>query len=221
MKSVFDRGVAAATLILLAPLLAVLATAVWLAQTAARRCSPRSGSARTGDTFRIYKFRTMVTDDRQHRTELLARSDTDGALFKLNRDPRITPLGAHLRRWSLDELPQLFNVLRGDMSLVGPRPALSRRSSELRRACPPPARGKTRPDWPVAGKWPIGPVLGRLHPARPKIRRELDIHPGHAHHLENHLGASTRNRRVLAAVRHIRHPSAAEPETDHELVCRA
>ncbi len=79
---------------------------------------------KNGHAFRICKFRTMVTDEQQHTAELLARNDTDSALFKLNRDPCITPRGAHLRRWSLDELPQLFNVLRGDMSLVGPRAAL-------------------------------------------------------------------------------------------------
>jgi exopolysaccharide biosynthesis polyprenyl glycosylphosphotransferase len=122
VKNVFDRSAAAVALILLIPLLAVLTTAIWLADRGpALFTQVRVG--KNGHAFRIYKFRTMVTDDRQHKAELLARNDTAGALFKLNRDPRITPLGAHLRRWSLDELPQLFNVLRGDMSLVGPRSA--------------------------------------------------------------------------------------------------
>jgi lipopolysaccharide/colanic/teichoic acid biosynthesis glycosyltransferase len=74
--------------------------------------------------FRIYKFRTMVVDAEQRRMHLLVSNDTDGVLFKLRQDPRVTAVGAHLRRWSIDELPQLINVLLGDMSLVGPRPAL-------------------------------------------------------------------------------------------------
>ena len=80
--------------------------------------------------FKIYKFRTMVIDAEQRKTELLANNDYDGILFKLRKDPRITPFGAYLRRWSIDELPQLLNVLRGDMSLVGPRPALPAEAAE-------------------------------------------------------------------------------------------
>jgi lipopolysaccharide/colanic/teichoic acid biosynthesis glycosyltransferase len=77
-----------------------------------------------GRVFKIYKFRTMVVDAEQRRTELLDSNDTDGVLFKLRKDPRVTAVGARLRRYSIDELPQLFNVLLGQMSLVGPRPAL-------------------------------------------------------------------------------------------------
>jgi lipopolysaccharide/colanic/teichoic acid biosynthesis glycosyltransferase len=77
-----------------------------------------------GRVFRIYKFRTMVVDAEQRRAQLLATSDTDSILFKLRNDPRVTGVGVHLRRWSIDELPQLFNVLLGHMSLVGPRPAV-------------------------------------------------------------------------------------------------
>ena len=77
-----------------------------------------------GRAFRIYKFRTMVVDAEQRRAQLLASNDHDGVLFKLRQDPRVTAVGVHLRRWSIDELPQLFNVFLGDMSLVGPRPAL-------------------------------------------------------------------------------------------------
>jgi lipopolysaccharide/colanic/teichoic acid biosynthesis glycosyltransferase len=66
----------------------------------------------------------MVVDAEKRRAELLESNDGDGVLFKMRRDPRITPVGAHLRRWSFDELPQLFNVFLGHMSLVGPRPAL-------------------------------------------------------------------------------------------------
>jgi lipopolysaccharide/colanic/teichoic acid biosynthesis glycosyltransferase len=77
-----------------------------------------------GRVFRIYKFRTMVVDAEQRRAELAASNDHDGVQFKIRKDPRITAVGAYLRRWSIDELPQLINVFLGDMSLVGPRPAL-------------------------------------------------------------------------------------------------
>ena len=77
-----------------------------------------------GRAFRIYKFRTMVVDAEQRREQLLDSNESDGLLFKLRKDPRVTVIGAHLRRLSIDELPQLINVFLGDMSLVGPRPAL-------------------------------------------------------------------------------------------------
>jgi lipopolysaccharide/colanic/teichoic acid biosynthesis glycosyltransferase len=77
-----------------------------------------------GREFLIYKFRTMVVDAEKQQAELLTINDSDGVLFKLRKDPRVTAVGAYLRRWSMDELPQLFNVFLGDMSLVGPRPAV-------------------------------------------------------------------------------------------------
>jgi len=72
--------------------------------------------------FDLYKFRTMVTNAEELMAELEERNEISGPVFKISRDPRITPLGRLLRKTSLDELPQLLNVLKGDMSLVGPRP---------------------------------------------------------------------------------------------------
>jgi lipopolysaccharide/colanic/teichoic acid biosynthesis glycosyltransferase len=83
-----------------------------------------------GHVFKIYKFRTMVVDAEKRRAELVPNNDHDGILFKIRKDPRITAVGAHLRRWSVDELPQLLNVLLGNMSLVGPRPALPAEAAE-------------------------------------------------------------------------------------------
>ncbi|TMC15227.1 MAG: sugar transferase [Chloroflexi bacterium] len=77
-----------------------------------------------GQRFRFYKFRSMYADAEQRRAEILALNEADGPVFKLRHDPRITRLGRLLRRTSLDELPQLYNVLKGEMSLVGPRPPL-------------------------------------------------------------------------------------------------
>jgi lipopolysaccharide/colanic/teichoic acid biosynthesis glycosyltransferase len=79
---------------------------------------------RDGREFRIYKFRTMYTDAEARLAELKHLNDGDGVLFKMRNDPRVTAAGRSLRRYSLDEFPQLFNVVLGQMSLVGPRPPL-------------------------------------------------------------------------------------------------
>jgi exopolysaccharide biosynthesis polyprenyl glycosylphosphotransferase len=123
LKGLFDRCAAAAALIMLAPLMAVLAVAIWLHDRGpALFTQVRVG--KDGHAFRIYKFRTMVVDAEQRRAQLLVSNESDGVLFKLRQDPRVTAVGAPLRRYSFDELPQLFNVFLGHMSLVGPRPAL-------------------------------------------------------------------------------------------------
>jgi len=79
-------------------------------------------SGQNGAPFTLYKFRTMITNAEQFKHELAAMNEMSGPVFKVTKDPRVTPLGKFLRRYSLDELPQLWNVLRGEMSLVGPRP---------------------------------------------------------------------------------------------------
>jgi exopolysaccharide biosynthesis polyprenyl glycosylphosphotransferase len=79
-------------------------------------------SGQSGQPFTLFKFRTMVTNAEQYRHELEAMNEMTGPVFKITKDPRVTPIGKFLRKYSLDELPQLWNVLRGEMSLVGPRP---------------------------------------------------------------------------------------------------
>jgi exopolysaccharide biosynthesis polyprenyl glycosylphosphotransferase len=123
VKDLFDRCVAAVGLILFAPVVAVLGLAIWLSDHGSAFFT-QTRVGKDGHAFRIFKLRTMVVDAEQRRAGLLESSDTDGVLFKLRQDPRVTPIGAHLRRWSIDELPQLVNVLLGQMSLVGPRPAV-------------------------------------------------------------------------------------------------
>ena len=123
VKAVFDWCLAGLALVMLAPLMGVLALMIRLADGGpALFTQIRVG--KDGQAFRIYKFRTMVIDADQRKAELMDRNEHDGVLFKLRNDPRVTAVGARLRHWSADELPQLFNVLLGDMSLVGPRPAL-------------------------------------------------------------------------------------------------
>jgi lipopolysaccharide/colanic/teichoic acid biosynthesis glycosyltransferase/energy-coupling factor transporter ATP-binding protein EcfA2 len=122
-KNVFDRCVAAAALILLAPVFGVFAILIRL-DDGGPILYTQIRVGKDGRVFRLYKFRTMVVDAEQRKAELMARNDLDGILFKLRHDPRVTRVGGYLRRWSFDELPQLFNVFLGDMSVVGPRPAL-------------------------------------------------------------------------------------------------
>jgi lipopolysaccharide/colanic/teichoic acid biosynthesis glycosyltransferase/energy-coupling factor transporter ATP-binding protein EcfA2 len=123
LKDLFDRSVAAFGLLALLPLMIGIAVAIRLSDGGpAFFMQIRVG--KDGQPFRIYKFRTMVVDAEARLAALQATNESDGVLFKIRRDPRITNIGVWLRKWSFDELPQLINVLRGEMSLVGPRPAL-------------------------------------------------------------------------------------------------
>jgi exopolysaccharide biosynthesis polyprenyl glycosylphosphotransferase len=124
VKSSFDVVCAALSLIILAPFLLVVAAAVrFTSQGPALFRQTRVG--RNGETFTILKFRTMYSGAERRLAELLDHNDSEGGvLFKMHNDPRITPIGRVLRRLSVDELPQLINVLTGAMSLVGPRPPL-------------------------------------------------------------------------------------------------
>ena len=123
-KRCLDVVGAAALLVALAPLLALIAAFVKLTSRGPVLFSQwRVG--KDGEMFRFYKFRSMVLDAEQRKVELVSWSDhQDSITFKMKKDPRITRVGKLLRKFSLDELPQLWNVLRGDMSLVGPRPAV-------------------------------------------------------------------------------------------------
>ncbi|MDO9354817.1 MAG: sugar transferase [Solirubrobacteraceae bacterium] len=120
-KRAFDLFVSATLIILLAPLMAVVFTAIKLDSRGPliyRSRRPGLG----GEPFDCLKLRTMVIGADQQQSTLEQDNEADGALFKIRSDPRVTRVGAVLRRFSIDELPQLFNVLRGEMSLVGPRP---------------------------------------------------------------------------------------------------
>jgi exopolysaccharide biosynthesis polyprenyl glycosylphosphotransferase len=120
-KRVLDLFGATALMILTMPIMLVVAILI-------RATSPgpiifsQNRSGLHGRSFRMYKFRSMVTNAEQARAELEARNEMSGPVFKVQDDPRVTWLGSILRRFSLDELPQLWNVIRGEMSLVGPRP---------------------------------------------------------------------------------------------------
>jgi exopolysaccharide biosynthesis polyprenyl glycosylphosphotransferase len=123
VKDLFDRSAAALGLLALSPLMLAIALTIRLSDHGpALFTQMRVGKG--GEPFKIYKFRTMVVDAEARLAEIREKNESDGLLFKIRRDPRITAIGARLRKSSLDELPQLVNVLRGEMSLVGPRPAL-------------------------------------------------------------------------------------------------
>ena len=122
-KGLFDRVSALVGLILLAPFILVAAIAVKL-ETRGPAFFMQERVGRGGRVFKIYKLRSMHPDAEARLAEVAEQNETDGLMFKMRHDPRITKVGHVLRRTSFDEIPQLLNVLRGEMSLVGPRPPL-------------------------------------------------------------------------------------------------
>jgi lipopolysaccharide/colanic/teichoic acid biosynthesis glycosyltransferase len=161
-KRLLDLVGACAALLVLAPVMAVLAVMI-RRDSAGPAIFRQTRIGRLGKPFTCYKFRTMYqdADEQAHRAYIqaysrgeVAAANNPAAPYKIERDPRITPLGHFLRRSSLDELPQLFNVLKGDMSLVGPRPdvaysvALYKDWHKLRLATQPGLTGL----WQIRGR---------------------------------------------------------------------
>lgn len=130
VKRIQDIVLSALALILLSPLLLLIALAVVIDDPQGSPLFSQVRCGQGGEAFRLYKFRTMCVDAEKRLEELLPYNEMAGPAFKIQNDPRITRLGRFLRSTGLDELPQLVNVLRGDMSLVGPRPPLFREIEE-------------------------------------------------------------------------------------------
>lgn len=121
-KRAFDVAGAAVALLLLSPVLLLVAIAIKLESNGPVFFRQRRSLSDDAAPFEFFKFRSMVTEADEKKESLYPRNETGGALFKMRNDPRLTRVGRFIRRYSLDELPQLLNVLKGDMSLVGPRP---------------------------------------------------------------------------------------------------
>lgn len=119
-------------IVVLSPILVLTALAVFLDDPHGSPIFKQLRCGRDGKSFMMYKFRSMYVDAEERLNELLKDNEMDGPAFKIKDDPRITHVGHFIRKTSIDELPQLFNILKGDMSIVGPRPALPREVEQYR-----------------------------------------------------------------------------------------
>ena len=174
------RTIAALALLVSLPFLVAVALVVAL-DSAGSPFFVQTRVGRDGRTFRLWKFRTMVTDAEAVRSRIEHLNEVDGPLFKVRHDPRVTRVGRWLRRLSVDELPQLWNVVRGEMALVGPRPPLpcevARYDSFARR------RLEVKPGltglWQVSGRstlsWDEAVRLDVQYVERRSMRLDLDI----------------------------------------------
>jgi len=125
VKRALDIVASSLGLLILAPLFAVISMAIIIDNPGSVYFKQKR-VGKNGRIFDFYKFRSMVANAEELKAELAAANEAEGPVFKIKYDPRVTKLGAFLRKYSIDELPQLYNVLKGDMSLVGPRPPIPR-----------------------------------------------------------------------------------------------
>ena len=123
MKRLFDIVAAACGIVILSPLMIIIAVLI-KAEDHGPIFYKQVRVGKNGKTFKMYKFRSMFVNADKMLDKLKEQNDVDGPMFKMKDDPRVTKIGHFIRKHSLDELPQFFNVLKGDMSLVGPRPPL-------------------------------------------------------------------------------------------------
>lgn len=123
-KRAFDIATSLLAIILLSPFLLLISLFIFIDDPHGSPIFVQKRVGRNGKIFRFYKFRSMIVNAEELLSELQDKNEKDGPVFKIKNDPRVTGIGRFLRRTSLDELPQLFNILKGDMSFVGPRPAL-------------------------------------------------------------------------------------------------
>jgi exopolysaccharide biosynthesis polyprenyl glycosylphosphotransferase len=162
MKRIFDIVVSSLLILLLTPVFLLCSAAIFLESGRPIFFKHKRTAVKGGKEFDFYKFRSMIDGADELKEELFEFNETDGALFKMRNDPRMTKVGKFIRKFSIDEIPQLFNVLKGDMSLVGPRPLPP---SDFERLEEGPEfweavkyRGKMKPG--ITGLWQIS---GRSH----------------------------------------------------------
>ncbi|WP_275656877.1 sugar transferase [Sporolactobacillus pectinivorans] len=158
VKRLSDIVLSSLGLVLLSPVFLLVSLLIKLDDPKGKVIFSQTRVGENGKEFVMFKFRSMVPDAEHLLEKLLDRNDTDGLMFKIREDPRITRIGRFIRKTSVDELPQLFNVLKGDMSLVGPRPPIPREVSaysayEWQRLLVRP--GCTGP-WQVGGRSSLG-----------------------------------------------------------------
>ena len=129
LKRALDVAVAAVALLLLSPLFALTAVLIRL-ESPGPIFFQQVRLGKWGAPFYVYKFRSMYIDAEARKAAIMAQNEADGPVFKMKNDPRITRVGKYIRKFSIDELPQLVNVLKGEMSLVGPRPPVPKEVAE-------------------------------------------------------------------------------------------
>jgi len=126
LRRLQDIVLSVAALLVLWPLMLIVSIAIVIDSPGAGPLFVQTRVGRDGKEFKFYKFRSMCPNAEEKLKELLKQNEMDGPAFKMKDDPRITRVGKFIRKTSIDELPQLWNILKGDMSIVGPRPALPR-----------------------------------------------------------------------------------------------
>ena len=133
VKRFLDMAVSGAAIVVLSPLMLLICAIIYVDDPKGSPIFKQTRLGRHKKPFTMYKFRTMVVDAEARRAELSEMNEKDGPVFKINDDPRITRVGKFLRKTSLDELPQLFNIWKGDMAIVGPRPPLPEEVAQYSR----------------------------------------------------------------------------------------
>ncbi|MEJ9304700.1 sugar transferase [Priestia megaterium] len=129
-KRLLDIVLSLMGLIIISPLILIVAVLIKVEDRNGPIFFSQTRVGKNGNKFKIYKFRSMVSNAEELLIDLLDQNETTGAMFKIKKDPRITKIGKFIRKTSIDELPQLINVIKGEMSLVGPRPPLPREVEE-------------------------------------------------------------------------------------------
>lgn len=150
IKRVFDIVASLFALILLSPLLLVISIIVFVSDWG-NPLFVQDRVGKNGKKFRMYKFRSMYKNAEQVKDELMSQNEVDGPLFKITNDPRVTKIGSFIRKTSIDELPQIINILKGEMSVIGPRPFIPSEQAQL-----PDERLLVKPGlscyWQIGGK---------------------------------------------------------------------
>lgn len=130
VKRIFDIIMSSVAILILSPVFLIVALAIYIDDPKGNPFFVQTRVGRHGKKFKFYKFRSMVSNAEELLDQLKEKNEKDGPVFKMKDDPRITRVGKFIRKTSIDELPQLFNILKGDMSIVGPRPSLPKEVSQ-------------------------------------------------------------------------------------------